>query len=202
VVALGVIMTITLVTVTGGWERGLGVRGNEARSSAVSRALPVVLLMDSPHPSLIYDQEVAEASGTNADVINDLLRDLPIQRVKEMAGPYWHRHEEIRQLRPNLVLIHFSAFCAEQCEPHRIKLRTFIEYLADTDARFLIYSRKLPDTLATQLKEMLGDLPKRFPGLPGRIHTFAVSAHGTPHWKDPATAAAFKLQVKELLALK
>jgi hypothetical protein len=26
---------------------------------------------------------------------------------------------------------------------------------------------------------------------------FAVITHGTAHWKDPATAAAFKLQVKE-----
>jgi DNA-binding SARP family transcriptional activator len=200
--ALGLLMALSLVTGTGSWYRVLGLVGIHVGDSPASRRQPVVLLMDSPHPSLIYDEEVAQASGTNADVINDLLRDLPVQRIKELAGPYWHRHEEIRQLRPDLILIHLSAFCAEQCEPHRIRMRAFLEYLADTDTRFLIYSRKQPDTLAMELRDMLGDLPRRFPHLAGRIHTFAVRAHGTPHWKDPATAAAFKLQVKELLALK
>jgi hypothetical protein len=161
-----------------------------------------VLMMDSPHPIRVYDEDVVQANGTNADVINDLLRDLPIQRVKETAGPYWHRHEEMRQLRPVLILIHLSAFCSDQCEPERIKMRAFIEYLADTDAKFLVYSRMPPEVFATSFTEMLGDLPKRFPDLPARIHTFAVTTHGTPHWKDPSTAAALKLRVKELLELR
>jgi hypothetical protein len=109
--------------------------------------------------------------------------------------------EEIRQLRPDLILIHFSAFCAEQCEPHRIRMRAFLQYLADTHTRFLIYSRKPPAVFGEEMKDMLGDLPIRYPTLLSRIDTFPVRTHGSPHWKDPATAAAFKLRVKQLLGL-
>lgn len=129
-------------------------------------------MMDSPHPSRVYDDEVIKLSGTNADMLNDLLRDLPIQRVKEAAGPGWHRHEEIRRLDPDLVVMHLSAFCQEECEPHRVKLREFIEYLADTRAQFLIYSRMQPDSLRASFREMLGDLPQRFPKLESRLHLF------------------------------
>jgi hypothetical protein len=31
---------------------------------------------------------------------------------------------------------------------------------------------------------------------------FSLVAHRTPHWKDPATAAALKLRVKDLLDLE
>ena len=171
-------------------------------TNGAMRAHPIVLMMDSPHPSRVYDEEVVRGSGTNADVLNDLLRDLPIQRVKETAGPLWHRHEEIRELDPDLVLIHLSAFCVEVCEPGRVKLRRFIEYLAPGHAQFLIYSRLPPDSLAMRYEEMMGDLPQRFPGLPARIHTFSVVQYGPPHWKDPQMSAEFKLRVKELLHLK
>jgi DNA-binding SARP family transcriptional activator len=201
VVIAGVIVALILATISGGWDRVLGLMGLGETSGATPARTPVVVLMDSPHPSRVYDQEVIEASGTNADVLNDILRDLPVQRVKEAAGPYWHRHEEIRQLQPDLVIIHFSAFCREVCEQDRIQMRRFLEYLGDTKTHFLIYSRMPPAILAENMKDMLGDLPERYPGLPARIHLFALRRYGSLSWKDPATAAAFKLQVKGLLGM-
>jgi len=189
---------LTLLIVLAGPGRVLSL----LTSALFGRRLPVVVMMDSPHPSRVYDEETMQASGTNADIINDILRDLPIQRVKETAGPFWHRDEEVRRLEPDLIVMHLSSFCTEECEPHRIRLRTFIEYLAPTKARFLLYSRMPPDTLRVSFREMMGDLPQRYPGLPERVHLFMVAEHGTPHWKDPATAAALKLRVKELLELK
>lgn len=172
------------------------------RAITAGKPAPVVVMMDSPHRSRVYDEDAVQASGTNADLINDMLRDLPIQRVKETAGPFWHRDEEIKQIDPDLVLIHLSAFCNEQCEPGRVRLRNFIEYLAESDATFLIYSRMPPDTFAAAFREMLGPLPEKYPDLRGRLYTFSLVQHGTPHWQDPTTAAAFKLRVKQLLDLE
>ena len=199
--AIAVVVIGVVVASRGGWWRSNA--GSDAPGlTSNSRQLPIVVMMDSPHPSRVYDEETIQLSGTNADVLNDLLRDLPIQRVKETAGPGWHRHEEIRRLDPDLVVMHLSAFCQEECEPNRVKLREFIEYLADTRTQFLIYSRMQPDSLTASFRAMLGDLPQRFPKLESRLHLFALIEHGTPHWKDPATAAALKLRVKQLLSLK
>jgi DNA-binding SARP family transcriptional activator len=192
------VLLLGLVAIAGAkaWTRDQRV------AAAAPRSRPIVLMMDSPHPSRVYDEEIVAGSGTNADVINDLLRDLPIQRVKETAGPLWHRHQEIRELDPDLVVIHLSAFCDDVCEPERVKMRRFIEYLADGRGQFLIYSRMPSDTLAGAFATMMGDLPQRFPALPSRIHVISVVQYGPPHWKDPATAAELKLQVKSLLHLK
>jgi len=54
---------------------------------------PLVVMMDSPHPDFVYDQVIQEASGTNADAINDILADLPIDRQKEAVGGRWHRDQ-------------------------------------------------------------------------------------------------------------
>ncbi|MGH7470426.1 MAG: hypothetical protein ACRENP_20980 [Longimicrobiales bacterium] len=62
-----------------------------------------------------------------------------------------------------------------------------------------VYSRMPTDTFALNFQEMMSDLPNRYPNLPARINVFSLVEHGTPHWKDPATAAALKLRVKELL---
>ena len=91
---------------------------------------------------------------------------------------------------------------SDLCEPDRVKMRRFIEYLADGRAQILIYSRMPADTLAMAFETMMGDLPRRFPSLATRVRTFSLTAYGPPHWKDPATAAQFKLQVKRLLRLR
>jgi DNA-binding SARP family transcriptional activator len=195
---LGVVLALVtlLYAARQGWLGGPGGATNE------TNRLPVVVLMDSPHPSRVYDEETRQASGTNADIINDVLRDLPIQRIKETVGPLWHRDEEVRMLAPALIVMHLSSFCEERCDPQRLRLRSFLEYLAETDTRFLIYSRITTDTLAMELRQIMGDLPRRFPELSARVHIFSALDHGTPHWKDPATAAALKLRVRELLELR
>jgi hypothetical protein len=55
---------------------------------------------------------------------------------------------------------------------------------------------------AIVFRDVMGDVPQRYPGLPARVQLFSVVEHGTPHWKDPATATALELRVKELLHLK
>jgi hypothetical protein len=156
--------------------------------------------MDSPHPARVYDTETLAFNGTNADVVSDILLDLPIRRQKETIGPIWHREEEIRQFEPTLIVIHYSGFCQETCED-RTRLAQLVEYFADTDTRFLIYGRWVEDELRMSVDELLANVERKWPGTLGRVEVFGLDDYGSPHWRDPATAGALKLRVKRILGL-
>lgn len=176
------------------------------------KALPLVMMMDSPSPDRVYDEETARNNGTNSDVISDILLDLPIRRQKETIGPEWHRDEEIRQFAPDLVLIHFSAFCRATCAEPRVQFRQLLEYFADTDTQFLIYSRgKRPwsqtcaaehsceQRLRAAVDSLMADDYATHPNFRSHVHIFGLQDYGSPHWRDPATANALKLRVRKLL---
>jgi hypothetical protein len=50
----------------------------QEQDSHYTRDVPVVILMDTYAPRGVYDEETRHGSGTNADALNDALRDLPI----------------------------------------------------------------------------------------------------------------------------
>jgi hypothetical protein len=80
--------------------RWLGPASNAP--AAVTPKGPLVIIMDSPHPRRVYDPETLAANGSNADVIGDILSDLPTRRQKETIGQGWHRDEEVKQFQPDL----------------------------------------------------------------------------------------------------
>ena len=171
-------------------------------------ALPLVVMMDSPHPVRVYDEEILEAAGTNADAISDILSDLPIRRQKEAIGPDWHRDEDIANFDPDLIVIHASGFVGgDTLTMTRERLKLFISYLADKDTKFLIYSRlgALPDLPVKDsgeffqqwVTDLLGDLEPDHPGLLSRVRTFPIRKYGPPKWLDPNVATNLKLVVKE-----
>jgi len=163
--------------------------------------LPLVVMMDSHHPMTVYDDETAVAGGTNADVVSDILLDLPIRRQKEAVGPDWHRDEEILGFRPDLIIIHYSAFRQERVNSRHRRLRLLIEFFADSDTRFLIYSRREEVQLKEAMEELLAELDQRNPGLLERVHVFGLLDYGEPRWLDPTTATSLKLRVKTILAI-
>jgi hypothetical protein len=160
---------------------------------------PLVVMMDSPHPDFVYDQVIQEASGTNADAINDILADLPIDRQKESVGPRWHRDQEILQFDPDLIIIHYSAFGRGK---GYTRMKTFLSYFVENKTKFLIYSRRPESLLWSQVEELVSDLDAEHPGFLNRIEVFGVRDHGPPRWLDSITASKFKLMVKEELDLK
>lgn len=163
--------------------------------------LPLVIMMDSHHPDRVYDDDTLASGGTNADVVSDILLDLPINRQKESVSPDWHRDEDILGFQPDLIIIHYSSFLAESREGPRQRLRLFIEFFAESDTRFIIYSRMPEAFLREQVKELLAELDQEHSGLLERIHVFGLRDHGEPRWRDPANAASLKLLVKRVLAL-
>jgi hypothetical protein len=162
---------------------------------------PLVFIMDSAHPARVYDQETIDQNSTNADVLSDILLDLPIRRQKEAISPNWHRDEEVLSFNPDLILIHYSGFRQEDGSGPRLRLKLLVEYFSDDDAEFLIYSREIEDTLRVRVNELLTDLDRQHSGLLDRTHVFGLFDYGEPSWLDPVVASSLKLQVKEILGL-
>ena len=67
--------------------------------------------------------------------------------------------------------------------------------------KFLVYGRWEDADLQEGLKVLLTQFDGDHPGLLGRIHVFGLLDHGGPRWREPATAASFKLLVKRILAI-
>src|SRR5437016_4391828 len=85
-----------------------------------------------------HSSSTMAARGTNADVLSDLLADLPIRAQKERIDPQWHRDTQLLMARPDLIVIHYSGFCEEQCTD-RSQLRRLVDVFAESRTRFLIY---------------------------------------------------------------
>jgi serine/threonine protein kinase len=165
---------------------------------------PLVIMMDSTHPDRVYDEETIRASGTNADVISDILADLPIVRQKETGGPGWHRYDEMLAFHPDLVIMHYSTFRGSDTGDARPGLKTFLSYFADRDrhTRFLIYTRSREAEIREVVDSLMADVEAQHPGLLARIRFFGTPDHGGgPHWRDPVTAGELKLAVKRILRL-
>ena len=166
---------------------------------------PLVIMMDSPHPDRVYDVETIRASGTNADVISDILADLPIVRQKETGGPGWHRYDEMLAFHPDLIIMHYSTFRGSDSGDARPGLKTFLSYFAerDRDTRFLIYTRSRGAEIKEVVDSLMADVEVQHPGLLARITFFGTPDHGGgPHWRDPVTAGELKLAVKRILGLE
>ena len=164
--------------------------------------LPLVIMMDSAHPERIYDKETLAASATNADVISDLLLDLPIRRQKETISPNWHRDEEILSFNPDLIIIHYSGFRQEESSGPRTRLRIMIEFLADSDIKFVIYSRAKEDILQHDVNDLLKDIYAQHPDLQSRINVFGLLDYGKPSLKDPIVLSSLKLRIKQILGFE
>jgi hypothetical protein len=159
-------------------------------------------MMDSPHPRRVYDKETLAANGTNADVISDILSDLPVRRQKEAIGPEWRRDEEILRFGPDLIIIHYSGFNQqEDSDVPRERLKILIEFFVEGQTRFLIYSRQREAELNARLAALLADVYSTHPGLRGRIRAFGVLDYGPPRWINTTSGSQLKLVVKQMLEL-
>ncbi len=163
---------------------------------------PLVMVMDSAHPARIYDDEVRDSGGTNADILSDILSDLPIRTQKELISPGWQRNEAILRFEPALIVIHYSGFKQEDARGDRPQLRLLIQYFAEEDTQFLIYSRAGEAWLQGNMDEIMKDVYAAHPDLRDRVSVYPLLEYGEPHWTDPATSQGIKLKVKSLLGIE
>jgi len=195
-----------------------------------SAGTPVVILMDTHAPRGVYDQQTRDSSGTNADVLSDILRGLPIETHKEAIGSTWDREQQVMMQAPDLILIHRSGFFhslnlefgfgysdeplvydAERANKlyqfADDKLKTFLGLVGQGNPGtvFLVYSR---GTAGGWLDEdyrnnWITHLEDRFPPLKGRVNAIAVPGGVTGgNFRDPETAQLIRQHVKSLLAIE
>lgn len=160
-----------------------------------------VVLMDSTLAPVVYDEATRARGGTNADDITDVIADLPIRTIKETTSLMWRRDEQLLQLNPDLVVVHFSAFygATGQRDSER-RLEGFLSYLAGSKTQFLIYSRMAGDEVFW-LEDWVKGIESKTPVLGGRIHIMPIEPGAAATFRDAALARRLKLRIKELLGL-
>ncbi len=196
------------------------------RTAEAVNSTPVVVLMDTFAPRGVYDQETRDNSGTNADVLNEALRDLPIALHKEAVGSTWDREDQILRQQPDLIVVHRSAFFhsmmlelefgyadeptydAERNSRLREyadnKLGTFFGFIAQgrPPAAFLVYSRGGSGDWPEEdfRANWVAQLEERFPALRGKVTAMSVpggAALGS--WRDPETVRMLREHVMLIL---
>ncbi len=226
---VAVVTALAGAIVGGGLVIGIVQSKGKSDKVAIPRGpQPVVFLMDTPAPYGVYDPETLRDSGTNADDLNDLLRDLPVVLFKETLGSTWDREDQLLKQRPDLILIHRSAFFHSAASELDIryppfddpeedarflrayaivlsKLEAFLGYvgLGDPQTKFLIYSRGSGGVWPeTEREEWVSEVEKRFPHLKGRVFTFFVAGEiEVRSFRDPVIGRALREQVVEMLGL-
>jgi hypothetical protein len=209
---------------------GLVVRTHDTLKSQRSTAeLPVVIIMDTSASHGVYEPETREKSGTNADDLNEVLRDLPIVIQKETVGADWERDDQVLKQHPDLIMIHRSAFFHsmnqefgfgypgestdfDETRARRLyeiadnKLMAFLGFIGqgNPDTLFLVYSRGTGGGWSEEKyrSAWIGRVDGRFPSLRGRVMTVNVPG-GTNggSFEDERTAQMFRQQVRDLLKL-
>jgi hypothetical protein len=194
-----------------------------------ARITPIVIIMDTYAPRGVYEAETREKGGTNADDLNDLLRDLPVSILKETIGATWEREDQLIAQRPALILVHRSGFFhamnqefgfAYPDDPQRFdetkfrrmyevadnKLVAALGYIGRSSpaTKFIVYSRGTGGDWAEEAGRAawVKALEGRFPFLKGRVVTINVrGGPGGGSFDDPETAGIFREQAVALLGV-
>jgi serine/threonine protein kinase len=196
-------LIVTLATVVGG-AAGFYASRSALKPSATRDGPPSVLLMDTPVAHGVYDSDALARGGTNADTLNDALRDLPITIEKETLPSTWDRELHVLELKPDVVVIHRSAFFHglnvefglgyEPFPDEAARTRWNLLYRTADDkliafmglvgtvvphTRFLVYSRGTGASGKGWADEevrrsWVTAVERRFPALKGRIRTLAI----------------------------
>ena len=160
---------LILVVAALGWlivkDFGQSASNDLSLNTSLGQGKPVVVLMDTFAPRGVYDEDTRRRSGTNADVLSEVLGDLDIITQKETLGSTWDRESQVLEQSPALILVHRSAFFHSMAndfdvqypvgeeEPSEAfkkhydvaenKLVAFLGYIGDQngDTQFVVYSR-------------------------------------------------------------
>lgn len=199
------------------------------QTAADPRVPPIVVIMDTPASHGVYERSTRDKSGTNADDLNDVLRDLPVVIHKETIGATWDREDQVLKQQPDLILIHRSAFFhsmnqelgfgypGESANFDEARFRQLYE-IADNKLAallgfigqespstvFLVYSRGTGGGWSEDQyrADWVKALVGRFPSLKGRVTT--INVPGGPDggsFHDEGTSQLFRQQVQRLLGL-
>jgi serine/threonine protein kinase len=188
------------------------VLSRRSADPALPTGPPVIVLMDSPHPERVYDDQTRKAGGTNADDLTDLLRDLPVRLVKENTNASWHREYEVVQENPALIVAHRSCFYDATMLGEASRQRPFIDLSwdkfevfaalvaqANPRTKVLTYSRGSWGSEEARAQWVV-NMERRFPPLRGRIDAMQVPADRET-FRHPVTGAEIRQRIVAMLGL-
>lgn len=162
----------------------------------------IIVLMDSILKVNIYDEENQRLGKINSHTINDILHEIPLLSAKIVIEPTkyeWDREDDILNLHPDLIIVHYSAFERETIgyndEIAIEKFKSFLRYMNKSKAKFIVYTRGTHFDKEDDRIEFINST-----GLSGRLYFFSLS--DKPHtFKDPVKRRRFKILVKKVLNL-
>lgn len=191
--------------------------------------VPIVVIMDTSAPRGVYEADTRDKGGTNADDLNELLRDLAVNIRKESIGATWEREDQLVSQDPDLVMVHRSGFFHamnlefgfgypgdakgfDEASARRLyeladnKLVAVLGFIGKGDPRtkFLVYSRGTGGDWSDARKReaWVHKVEGRFPFLKGRVTTVNVPGGPTAgSFDDPETAQLFRQNVQTILNL-
>lgn len=166
-----------------------------------------VLLMDSRLPKVVYCKHSRETGQTNTDDILKLLSG--VQGITVGIEPThleWSRVDRVLNVRPNLILLHASAFYEETKAPEANKrVLTFLEALKGRNIKVLVYTRGLPDARVGDSPEERAALEQRWKNILNAekkyefVSLFIMPRGHEACFTDPDDGAPFRNAVVELL---
>ena len=198
---LSVCAVVAVVAGVAWWKLG-------SRPAAGASGPPVIVLMDTPYATHVYDLATLKIGGTNADDITDVLRDLPVKIVKETTSGLWRREAQVIGENPALIVLHRSCF---DTYPESVnndvyplvdnKLVAFMGYVATLNSRtkFIVYSRHSWEN-AQDAAKWRQDAAERFPVLTGKIETWRVPLDRAT-FRNPLTGRELRDSVEQTLGL-
>lgn len=168
-----------------------------------------VVVMDSDNPALVYCAHTRspEIGGSNAHDITNLLSPLGVAIQAERTYRGWNRDQYIIGEKPDLIIIHASAFYekTQAMEGNKLLLDFIDNMLRSTQSRILVYTRGLPD-------QPPADILKRWHAIETTLHDPAVAARAqlfvmpkgrhNSCFEDREISQPFMQKVKEMLGLE
>lgn len=173
----------------------------ECRKRLMSQP-PVATLLDSHLEGVVYCADSVPKGKSNADDIAELLDGLEVDGRSLAVIPFsthleWQHHEQLQKLKPELIVIHASAFYEETKEMQaNEQLMYFLDYFADSNIPVLVYTRGLPEESPQDLRFRFERVVAKVEGtMNAKLFVMPKGVNGDSCFKDPTVGAPFKKEV-------
>jgi hypothetical protein len=162
---------------------------------------PVVILMDSHIPGVVYCKQTREDGGSNADDIKPLIpADFRVDIIPTSLT--WSDYRSVVDRKPVLVVVHASAFYRDTTRiDANQRLLNFLDALKGSKTKIIVYTRGLPDQSTEELKGIWKAVIKKVDELKPQVELFVMPKRQDACFRDPDDAGPFQNKVREVLAL-
>lgn len=164
---------------------------------------PLILLVDGYADGVIYNTRRHQGGGTNVDDLTPILRSLgDVVIGTELVHTAWQRHDEVRRMHPELMVIHLSAFRGGRRDTAASleMLTGLLKAVGPTGTRVIIYSRRTGLEADARLQQQLFAALGRKGRITDHLRFLEIKDWNGGRFPTPATAESLRTLARELLA--